>query len=181
MADLTRDPIINVIHGGIKRPITLLLENNCCPAAVILIYSGMDTMAFLGMPKTQTEVARQDFIQWAERYIHFPCSEQLSGLDLYGARCSVLHAHSTYSKLSREGKCRMIGYVDYMVPEARFQRDISTELVILSIRGLATAFFAGVDLFLVHLFADKARAKPAEQRLRGILHTLPFEGPQRSG
>jgi hypothetical protein len=39
-------------------------------------------MAFLGMPENQIDVTRQDFIQWVDRYIHFPCKEQLSGLDL---------------------------------------------------------------------------------------------------
>jgi hypothetical protein len=61
MADLARDPIINVIHRGIKRPITLLLENECHPAAVILIYSGMDTMASLGMPASQKGCDPQGF------------------------------------------------------------------------------------------------------------------------
>ncbi len=173
MPSLTKDPIINVIHGGIKRPITLLLENHCYPATVILIYSGMDTMASLGMPETQTEVTRHDFIRWAQQYIRFPCPEQLTGLDLYGARCSVLHTHSTSSKLSREGKCRMIGYANHIVPEVQYEPNVSKDLVMLSIRGLAEAFFTGVDSFLVDLFANKIRAKLAEQRFTQILHTIP--------
>jgi hypothetical protein len=175
MPDLARAPIINVIHGGIKRPIALLLENKCYPAAVVLIYSGIDTMAFLGMSASQEDVSRQDFVRWAERYIHFPCKEQLSGLDLYGTRCGVLHAHTTYSKLSREGKCRMIGYADHMVPEVQYQPAVSKELVMVSIRGLADAFFAAVDSFLIDLFANKTRAAVAERRFQQILHTLPIK------
>src|ERR1035438_9510843 len=101
MPDLTRDPIINVVHTGIKNPIRLLLDNECLSAAVILIYSGIDAMAFLNMPAQQTDVTGGDFVRWVDRYVHFPCQEQVSGLDLYGARCSVLHAHGARSNLSR--------------------------------------------------------------------------------
>jgi hypothetical protein len=137
MANLTRDPIVNVVYTGIKHPIRLLIDSECFPAAVTLIYSGMDAMAFLNMPPQQTDVTCDDFVQWAERYIHFPCQEQLSGLDLYGARCSVLHTHGIKSRLSRQGKCRMVGYADHMVPEVSFRPKVSADLVIVSIRGLA--------------------------------------------
>ena len=58
MVDPNRDPIINVIHNGIKRGIRVALENNCLPAALILIYSGIDTMAYLNMPADQDDVHR---------------------------------------------------------------------------------------------------------------------------
>jgi hypothetical protein len=99
--EFTRDPIVNVVYTGIKRPIRLLIDSECFPAAVTLIYSGMDAMAFLNMPSRQQDVTGKDFISWADRYISFPCREQVSGLDLYGARCGVLHAHGIKSKLSR--------------------------------------------------------------------------------
>ena len=175
MTDFTIDPIINVIHNGIKGPIRLLLDNDFEPAAIKLIFAGIDTMAYLDMPATQTDVTRQGFVKWCERYIHFPCKEQLSGLDLYGARCSVLHAHSSASKLSREGKCRMIGYADHMVPEVAYQPSKSKEFVVVSIRGLAEALFTGIDKFLIDLFANREKATVAENRLQNMLHTLPYE------
>ncbi len=175
MTDLARDPIINVIYNDIKGPIRFLLDNHFEPAAVKLTYAGIDTMAYLGMPSSQTDVTREDFVKWAERYIHFPCKEQLSGLDLYGARCSVLHAHSSASKLSRGGKCRMVGYVDQRVPEVAYQPEVSKEFVIVSIRGLVEAFFTGIDWFLIDLFVNREKATVAENRLQNMLHTLPYE------
>jgi hypothetical protein len=72
----------------------------------------------------------------------------------------------------------VIGYTDHMVPEVQYRPHVSTELVMLSIRGLAKAFSSGIDSFMVDLFADKARGKAAEQRFRQILHTLPFKDQQ---
>src|SRR5688500_7661235 len=103
MNDLNDDPIFNVIQNQIKRSIKVLIENACHGAALILIYSGMDTMAFLGMPDNQQEVKAPDFIAWATRYIKFSGKEQVTGLELYSARCGMLHTYSPYSKITRNG------------------------------------------------------------------------------
>lgn len=102
MTDLQRDPIINAIQNGIKHDIEVALTNERYRAATILIYAGMDAMAFLNIPAGHTEVSRDDFIRWAERYVRFPCREQLTGADLYGARCAMLHAYGVVSP--RSGK-----------------------------------------------------------------------------
>ena len=53
MNDLSRDPIINVVYNQIKKGISVALENECYASAVILIYSGIDAMAYLDMPDGQ--------------------------------------------------------------------------------------------------------------------------------
>jgi len=178
MVDLNRDPIINVIHNGIKRGIRVALENNCLPAALILIYSGIDTMAYLNMPADQDDVQREDFVEWAEKYVHFPCQQQVTGLELYGARCGLLHSHSTASRLSRENKVRQIGYVDKGIPEVQFNPSVSKELVMVSVTALADAFFRGVDKFLIDVFSDKQKAHSADERFKVLVHTLAYDkGP----
>lgn len=175
MTDLSKDPLINAVHNGIKRGIRVALENDCLGSAVILILSGIDAMAYIAMSASQDDVTRGDFVRWAEQYIKFPCSEQLTGLDLYGARCAMLHNYGTASELSREGKCRQVGYMDKSVPEVRFNPNVSNDLVLVSVPALADAFFLGVDKFLVDLFADEKKAPIAEQRLKKLVQALPFK------
>lgn len=175
MTDLRRDPIINAVHNGIKGGIRVAIENDCLGSAVILILSGIDSMAYLAMPATQDDVTRSDFVRWAEQYIKFPCNEQLTGLDLYGARCAMLHNYGIASDLSRKGKCRQIGYMDRSVPEVRFEPKVSRDLVLVSVPALADAFFFGVDKFLVDLFVDKKKASVAEQRLEKLVQAMPFK------
>jgi len=79
---MKRDPVTKSIYGGIKKSIQVAVENNCYASAVILILSGMDSMAFLNIPESQTDVTRTDFIEWVDRYIKFPCSEKLTGSGL---------------------------------------------------------------------------------------------------
>lgn len=179
MVDLSRDPIINVVYNGIKKGICVALDNECYAAAVILTYSGIDTMAYLSMPSNQEDVTKGDFIAWAEKYINFPGKEQLTGLEIYGARCGMLHTYSVFSKLSREGKCRVMGYMDKKPgPPVMYKPKISKDLVMISIKALTDAFFNGVDKFLVDLFADKQKGKVAEERFKKLVHTIPFQ-PQK--
>ena len=153
----------------------MAIENDCLGSAVILILSGIDSMAYLAMPATQDDVTRSDFVRWAEQYIKFPCNEQLTGLDLYGARCAMLHNYGIASDLSRKGKCRQIGYMDRSVPEVRFEPKVSRDLVLVSVPALADAFFSGVDKFLLDLFVDKKMASVAEQRLEKLVQAMPFK------
>ena len=176
MADLARDPVINAINNGIRRGIEVTLANGCYGSAVILIYSGMDSMAYLAMPANHTDVAGKDFIEWAGRYIKFPCKEQLTGADLYGARCSMVHTYSVYSKMSREGKCRLVGYMDKAVPEVIYDPAVNRELVLVPVPALAEAFFRGIDAFLIDVFSDKNRAQVVEARMKNLVQSLPVRG-----
>jgi len=164
------DPIRNVIHDGIKQPIRLLLEHDHYRAALILTFACLDSMAYLGMPVTQTEVTKNDFVAWAERYIRIPADPPISGLEWYGARCGLVHTYTPYSKLSREKDCRIIGYVDDMIPPVRFDPTISPTLVIISARALIQAFLAGIDAFLIDLYVDQKRAQVADQRFTAMFH-----------
>jgi hypothetical protein len=174
MSDVPKESISNVIHAGIKQGIEVLLEQKCYSSAVILIYAGIDAMAFLSLPEDQQDVTRADFIRWAEQSIYFPCQEQLTGLDLYGARCGMRHNYSVMSRLSREGKCREIGYVDQSDPEVIYNPQTAQDLVMVSITGLAAAFFKGVDRFIIDVFGDPVRASLAWKRLSHLVHYVPY-------
>lgn len=125
MENLNSDPIINAINNGIRRGIQFALDNKCFGSTVILLYSGIDAMAYLSMSAKQKDVLKNDFIEWADKYINFPCNEQLTGKDLYGARCAMLHNYSVFSRMSRNGECRVISYMDHSVPEVRFNPSVS--------------------------------------------------------
>ena len=174
MSELSRDPVNNVIYRQIKDPINLLIEQNHLSSAVKLIYSGIDTMAFLGMPSHQLEVSGEDFKKWVNGYLKFEGKEQLTGADVWGARCSMLHNHSVYSRLSRRGECRWIGYVNHMYPPVKFDPTVEKNLVMVSVTALAKSFFSGMDRYLIDLFSNSQKQPIAEQRLNSLVHIFPF-------
>ena len=175
MVDLRQDPIINVIHNGIRKGITVALDNGCLGSAIILILSAIDAMAYLSMPEGQEDVTKADFINWADHYIRFPGDEQLTGEELYGARCGMLHSYSVSSRMSREGKCRMIGYVDGSNPPILFRPAVSKELVLVSLPAFKTALFQGMDQFLIDIYKNPTskKAQVANERFKNLVHTIP--------
>jgi hypothetical protein len=150
-----------VIENGIKRPIQLLLENKCYPAALILTYSGVEMMAFLNLPRDKRDVTRSDFIDWAEKYMVPLLPQHLTGRDLYGARCGAFRG--TDSRLTREGRSKTVSY-----------EGTAKEAITLSTRELVTAFFTGIDSFLDGAQSDEEKAVLVAQRLEQMLETLPF-------
>jgi hypothetical protein len=177
MGSIQEGPLNNAIQEGIKEDIEVALANNRLRAAVMLIYAGMDAMAFLDMPASQEDVNKKDFILWANRYLRFPCKEQITGEDFYGARCALLHSYRVDSRMSRQGKCRMVGYLDKALPpEVRYAPQISTELVLVSIAGLKRAFFEGVNKFLIDAYTNKEKAITVEARLQNMIQQFPGPG-----
>ena len=157
MSGLDANAVDAVIERGIKRPIRLLLDAHCYPAAIVLTYSGMDTMAFLNMPPNRADVMRSDFITWTERYIEVALADPPSGKDLYGTRCTVLHGGAP-SRFVREGRGRLVrqitgrAAVGLHIPAAELVR----------------AFFAGIDRFVAELMKDSERAVVANRRLEEL-------------
>lgn len=166
------DPLTNAVYGSIKTGIEVCLKEMCAGSAIVLIYSGIDTMAFLSMPASQVEVTGVDFANWCDRYIQLP-GEQVTGLELFAARCAVVHTFGIESKLSRQGKCRTIGYSFVGAHPTVYDPAIEPNFVVLSLDALSQAFFAGIDRFLVDLFADPARRPTVEQRIKKLLMFLP--------
>jgi hypothetical protein len=74
-----------------------------------LLYSGMDVMASLN-PSHKGEMNQARFVRWVDRYLLPDSSIKCGALDIYAARCGVVHTFTPNSKLYRDGKARMIGY-----------------------------------------------------------------------
>ena len=154
-----------VIDQGIRRPINFALDERFYAAALVLTYSGMDTMAFLDMPREKTYVMRSDFIAWVEQYVKVA---DVTARDLYAARCSVLHG-GALSRLSTGGECTIIRHVP---PQSN--ADIASGSAFVSVSHLKDAFFRGVELFMLHIFEREAKRAVVEDRLTGLLQTLPY-------
>lgn len=83
------------------KAIRICLDAGSAEAVLALLYSGIDTLAFLRAPVGAKEVKRDDFIEWCDRYMVPFLQSAVTGIDLYGARCGVLHTSSAASRLGR--------------------------------------------------------------------------------
>lgn len=160
-----------VIENGIKRPIRILLGHHCHPAALVVTFSGMDTMAYLNMPAAKSDVMRSDFIAWTGKYMRVAGGQQLTGDDLYGARCSVLHG-GAHSRFSREGRGKLVSF-GAPGSSSRGARDAAQ--LSISVDVLAAAFFSAIDAFLADLARDEQKASVAHTRLENLLRLMPYQ------
>jgi hypothetical protein len=175
MTDFAADPIVNVVHRGIKEPIRLLLDSNYFTAALILMYSAIDTMAHLSCPPGKTKERKKNFIAWCEKYIQLPGQDQLTGLELFGARCGLLHTHSATSDLSIKGQVREMSYADKLTPPIKYVPSVAPDQVIVSATALIEAFLSGIDRYLIDIYKDPEMGKLADQRFQNILHRFPYK------
>jgi len=173
MVDFSKDKITNIINQGIKQGIRVTFDNHCYGSCVILIYSAIDAMAFLSMPQGRNRVQRDDFVNWCDRYMKFNCDHSPSGLELYSARCAMLHTYGVKSGLTQNNRARMVGYMDLSVPAVRFDASVSKELVIVSIHALREVLFVGIDQFLIDVFSDQSRVPVFEKRLDELAMVFP--------
>ena len=172
------DPLINAIYQGIKRGIQVTYDNECYSACLILIYCGIDAMSYLDMPPGQAEVESKDFIQWAERYISPNLKNQttqITGEELYSARCAVVHTYTVESRKTKSGSARIIGYAIGGAQSIVWHPNVAPEMVLLRLETLRDAFFTAIDRFLTEGYADKQKQPILETRLRNLLNTIPYE------
>jgi hypothetical protein len=168
------------ISKTLEEPIRLLLREEFYPAALVLTFSAMDTMAYLAMPAGKQDVMRSDFIDWAEKYMIFEGSSQRpTAQDLYGARCGILHGQGTSCRRTREGKCQPIRFVFRVATSldirAESDRKVDPNLAFLKldVEEFAKAFINGARWFLSSLGQDSKALNLACSRLREITDSIP--------
>jgi hypothetical protein len=89
----------------IRRGMDLCLGEALVIPALALPYSGIDVLGFLA--PTEPRATRQTFIRWADAYLAaFLNRKGIGGIDLYSARCGVLHTGQAPSDLVDLGEAR---------------------------------------------------------------------------
>jgi hypothetical protein len=123
--------------------IKFCLENHRMVAGAQLLMSAIDIASGIERPREKLDTDREDFISWADRYLTLSGPEYtLRGVDLYAARCGLLHGYTAQAKLIRQGKAVMLGWLDDMLPPVRANEDQS--LVLASLAALFVAFNHGL-------------------------------------
>jgi hypothetical protein len=159
--------------------IDLMVEQQRALAALILTYAGIDAIAAL--ERRPDETSRAAFLRWTESFLlrdgRLPCT----ALELYGARCGLLHSFSADSTLSRKGEVRRVAYarghsVSRGALAEMVRRQQATDVVALHLSDLQDAFRVGVCAFLQTVAEDDTRLeavlKKAGTWLIDIDHSL---------
>jgi hypothetical protein len=114
-----------------------------------MTYVLIDSIARAGLPTGRNDVKKDDFVSWVDKYMKTatPAEYQYAGIDVYNARCGMLHTFTAQIHKA----ARHFGYHDGS--PHRYRPDIDARLVMISVPLLIDDFWAAVARFL----ADKAR------------------------
>ena len=136
------------------------IEKKAITSALVLIYSSIDTTWWLD--STETFATRNDFMRWVDDYLLKAKPLKCTSLDLYAARCGLVHTFTPDSQLSTLGKARVICYAwgTARVEDMQHTIDIknkSDELVAVHVDELYQAWQSGLILFAQDLEKDLNR------------------------
>jgi len=98
------DPSLEEIIEGIDVCQKAHLNNS----TLILLYAGIDAVASL--EKLPGEQQKFSFLRWVNSYLLPAKQLACSDLELYGARCGLVHNMAAESDLSIQGKVRPVVY-----------------------------------------------------------------------
>lgn len=131
-----------------------------------LLYAGIDIFASLEcQPHEGIQAA---FVRWADRYLLKAHSLPCTALEIYAARCGIIHTFTADSDLSRKGQVRKIFYA-WGTARAEDLQETSnilnrSDCVAVHIRDIIDAFRCGLADYLDEVAREPERQQIVERR-----------------
>jgi hypothetical protein len=149
--------------GALIEAIDVAVDQKRVLPALMLIYAGIDVAGSL--ERRSNEGTRASFVRWVDQYLIPAGSLSCTALELYGARCGILHSFSANSDLYRDGRVRRVVYAwgDAKVVDAEsaIRRLERTDCVAIHLTDLRDAFQAGLLAYFEAIAADELRLQTA--------------------
>jgi len=131
-----------------------------------LLYTGIDVVSSL--ESRRGESTKRAFTKWADAYLLNARALPCTALELYAARCGILHTFGADSHLFQKGQVRQIFYAWGNADATKLQESADilkrTDCVAVHVRDLIDAFRHGLAAYLDELSHDEARQRIASNR-----------------
>jgi hypothetical protein len=143
-------------------------------AAVAMAYVCIDTMAYLSLPFGREVQGKAEFIAWTDTYLtgHKDQPYQYRGLDVYGARCALLHAFGSDTDFHEKNTdAKRYGYHDGGMHA--FDAAFDNHRVIIGTASLINDVLHALTAFMEACQSDSDLRQRVESRLHKVLATFP--------
>jgi hypothetical protein len=149
---------------GLDEAVVRCLDARLILPALSLVFAGIDIVASL--ERQPGEGTKASFTRWVEQYLLPAKPLGCTSLELYAARCGILHTFTPESDLSRTGKARKIYYA-WGTAVASDLHETSNRLgkadvVAMHVSDLHEAFRQGVLAWFREVTADARRIQAVE-------------------
>jgi hypothetical protein len=181
-SSLTTDQMITNYLSSTVEAIWLLYGKDLYGQLLIIIYSSIDTLGLLDAPPSQSTTSGASFKNWSKKYLLSDPNIEFSDIDLWAARCAVLHTFTSESNLSKSGKAKELQYYagDKSSPElmqfvsATKSIDGGKHLPV-HFEDLIQAFISGFERFVHDLDTNCTANAAYTDRLYNILQPRPMD------
>ncbi|MBC7963631.1 MAG: hypothetical protein H7Y05_11885 [Steroidobacteraceae bacterium] len=150
-------------------------ECDITTGAIAIAFICIDTLASLGRPMKKQKVTRSDFKEWVDTYLkaHPDQPYQYRGKDVYAARCAFMHTYGSSAELHEEDSDTIkFAYNDG--GKHQYDPDIEHGLVLIGTKSFVNDVVHAVELFLEKCQNDLSLRLRVEERLPGVLKTMPY-------
>jgi hypothetical protein len=146
---------------SLQAGIDVCLEKGLRLPALILLYSAIETVGALANDNPSASPG-EIFQTWVKNYLLPVRMIYPNEVDLYGARCGIIHTLTPYSNLSKTGKARMVCCAWGVASADLLQQWIQEagkqdELVAVHVDDLYRGWKLGVERFIQDLRNDPSR------------------------
>jgi hypothetical protein len=149
--------------------IDICIENKLILPSLILIYSGIDIFSWVAYGEIGV---RNRFTKWIDNHMYKVKKLSPDPVDLYAARCAILHTLTPDSDLSKEKKAVTINYAWGNAKVSELEKSIEAlmpgEIKCVHLDDLYESFRLGVDHFL-NPEGKKEECKPHSCIKNGLL------------
>jgi hypothetical protein len=145
-------------------------------AALAMSFICIDAAVYLGLPEGREKQGGSDFIDWVDRYLKADPQQIYTyrGIDVYGARCAVLHSFSSESDFHlAHPKAKIYGYHDG--GRHAVDSDINDRMVLIGIPSFIDDVVRAVTQFFQESLLDESMKDRIESRTQQMLANYPFQ------
>ncbi|WP_148293036.1 hypothetical protein [Comamonas sp. B-9] len=108
--DFNTNELIDNWHANAENAAYMLHSNELMGQCLVVMYASIDAMGLLNAANSVDQASSETFKTWVKDYLlpngKFRCNE----MDLWAARCGILHTFTSGSNLSAKGAARQIQY-----------------------------------------------------------------------
>lgn len=144
---------------ALEEGVRICIENKLLAPALVLVYSGIDMIGW--MDSNDECATKRSFLEWVEKYLLKQKDIVCTAMDLYAARCGLLHTFTPFSQLHTDGKARVICYAWGPASVSDLQSGLKgvdgDTAIAVHVSDLFAAWQLGVSEFLADIEKDNER------------------------
>lgn len=166
----TEPTLEEVVNGprGILEGIEACLREECLLSAASLIFAGIDAISALTRPIAAPKTDSAVFMRWVDRFLlpgsRLPCN----AVDLYAARCGLLHTYGYSSTRVASGEARPLVLQWAAGPPADSEIPLPESALVVHMEDLHESLVRAVHDFVIASETDTEIAPRVQHHVKAL-------------